>query len=828
MVEMPSSAGWRGLRELPSGTVSFLFTDIEGSTRLLGELGGAYADALAEHGRQLRAVFACHGGVEVDTQGDAFFVAFGRASDALAAAAEGQEALAGGSIRLRMGVHTGEPTVTEEGYVGIDVHRAARIAAAGHGGQVVVSQTTCDLVGAAGLRDLGVHRLKDLSAPERLYQLGFDEFPPLKTLYQTNLPVPATLFLGREGELAEVGALLARPDVRLLTLTGAGGSGKTRLALQAAGAATDEYAQGVWWVPLAPVRDAAAVLEATARALGASGALAESIGERRLLLLLDNFEHVIGAAADLSPLLAACPNLDVLVTSRERLQLDGEQVYPVPVLARPDARALFVARARAVRPEFQPDAALNELCARLDDLPLALELAAARTIILSTEQLLARLGQRLDLLRGGRDADLRQQTLRATIEWSYDLLDQDEQKLFARLSVFRGGCTLEAAEAVCDANLDRLQSLVDKSLVRVREQRFWMLESIREFALESLRDSGEEDEMNRRHAEFFLELAESAHLSADTIELGQRHDLVIPEQENLRGAIDGAVERGDTSSALQLAVALEQFWITQDPHEGSRRLESLLAAASDTPPLLRARALRVLGAATYIAGEFERGNELHEQSLEQFRALGEELAAAHLLDRLASEAMRTGDRARARALSDESLETHRRHGSRTGEATALGLLANLKADEEQLEEAIEIALQSAALAADAGFFWWQVHQLYHACEWSLALEHLDEAEQHERAALRRAHEIRDRQMTIYLLALAARCAAARSDAEQAGRLWGAIETEEVRGPVGQWEAERDAYAAPVLRTADAEFERGRAAGHTLSLDEAVQQATRDD
>ena len=326
-------------RELPSGTVTFLFTDIEGSTRLLDELGDAYAEALAEHRRQLRAVFERHGGIEVDTQGDAFFVAFPRAGDALVAAAEGQRVLEEGPIRVRMGVHTGEPTVTEEGYVGIDVHRAARIAAAGHGGQLLVSQTTYDLSTDGALRDLGEHRLKDLSAPERLYQLGADDFPPLRTLHQSNLPVPATPFLGREDELAGVRTMLARPEVRLLTLTGAGGSGKTRLALQAAGAAADDYPQGVWWVPLAPVRDAESVFEAAARGLGVSGPLAESIGQRRLLLLLDNFEHVIAAAADLSQLLSACPNLDLLVTSRERVQLGGEHVYPV--------RARRAARVRA-------------------------------------------------------------------------------------------------------------------------------------------------------------------------------------------------------------------------------------------------------------------------------------------------------------------------------------------------------------------------------------------------------------------------------------------------------------------------------------------------
>ena len=813
------------MRELPTGTVTLLFTDIEASTRLLHELGDAYAGALMQHRRVLRDAFARHGGVEVDTQGDAFFFAFARASDALAAAAAGQQALAEGPIRVRMGLHTGEPTVTEEGYVGIDVHRAARIAAAGHGGQVVVSQATYDLVDSDGLRDLGQHWLKDLSAPEQVYQLGAGDFRRLKTLYPTNLPMPATPFLGRERELAEVGDLLARADVRLLTLTGAGGSGKTRLALQAAAAAADAYPQGVWWVPLAPVRDADAVIETAVRALGAAGPLEATVGERRMLLLLDNFEHVIDAASRLAPVLAACPNLDVIVTSRERLQLAGEHLYPVPVLVREDARALFVARARAVQPDFEPDERVDELCARLDDLPLALELAATRMPILSTEQLLTRLGQRLDLLRGGRDADVRQQTLRATIEWSYDLLEPEEQRLFARLSVFRGGWTLEAAEAVCDADLNQLQSLVDKSLVRVRErQRFWMLESIREFARERLRHAREEGEIIRSHAEFFLALAESAHLSSDDIDLGQRHAIVMPEQDNLRAVLDRALESGEAVLGLRVSCALEQFWIAQAPYEGRRRIASLLSAAGDAPPLLRARALRALGGATYIVGEFARGTEFHEQSLAEFRALGDELAVAHLAHRLAGEAMRLGDLAKARALSDESLATQRRHGSPSGEAMALGLLGAVEAAEGRVDDAIDLALRSAALAGDVGFTWWQVHQLYHACEWSFELRRVREAEEHARAALQLAHQIQDRQMTIYTLALLARAAAMQHLPERAGRLWGAIEVEEARGPVGQWESEREDYATPVLLKLGPDLARGRAAGRALSLDEAVEHA----
>jgi predicted ATPase len=812
------------MRELPTGTVTFLFTDIEGSTRLLHELGDAYAEALGEHRRLLREAFASHGGVEVDTQGDAFFVAFARASDALAAAAQAQQAL-DGPVKVRMGLHTGEPLVTEEGYVGIDVHRAARIAAAGHGGQVLVSQTTHDLVGDS-LRDLGEHRLKDLSAAERIFQLGDGDYPPLKTLYQTNLPVPATPFLGREDELATVGDLLADADLRLLTLIGAGGSGKTRLALQAAGAAADGYPGGVWWVPLAPVDDPEAVFESAAGALGISGSLEEAIGDRTLLLLLDNFEHLIEAAPRLSPLLATCPNLDLVVTSRERLQLQGEQVYPVPVLARSEARVLFTSRARAVRPDFEETDELDELCARLDDLPLALELAAARVAILSTEQLLSRLGSRLDLLRGGRDAEVRQQTLRATIEWSYDLLEPGEQRLLARLAVFRGGCTLEAAEAICEADLDRLQSLVDKSLVRVREsQRFWMLETIREFGLERLRESGEEHMLRRRHAGFFLGLAESANLSAEATDLGPRPELVHPEQDNLRAALDWAAEVDEIELGLRIAIALEQFWVAAGPYEGARRVQALLDRAADLPEVVRARGIRVLGGMVFMTGAYDRGDELMRESLDLFRSLGDEHMVAELLVRLAIHLnYASGDVVGARALIDESRDINRRVGSRSTEAMTLGLLGEIAWREGRSEEALDLARRSGETAAEVGFTWWQMHQLYHGCEWSLELGRTNEAEAYAREALRLAAALHDRQLTVYLLALLATTAAAHGELEKAGAVWGAIETDEARGLIGQWEAEREVYAARVLEYEDEAFERGRAEGRRMTLPDAVEYA----
>jgi hypothetical protein len=432
---------------------------------------------LAEHHRMLREAWRRHEGVEVDTQGDAFFVAFARSSDAVAAAADAQHALVDGPVRVRMGLHTGEPALSDDGYVGLDVHRAARIAAAGHGGQVLLSQTTADLAGV-DVRDLGLHRLKDLSAPERLFQLGTKDLPPLKTLHETNLPVPATPFLGREREIEQLAALMRRPDVRLVTLTGPGGSGKTRLALQAAAAAADDYDHGVWWVPLASLSDQRLVEDAAAQALGSKDTLSAAVHDKRLLLVLDNFEHLLDAAPGVAETIGSCPRLTVLVTSREPLHVDGEWEIAVDPLRDREAVELFVQRALAVNSDFAANGEVVEICRRLDGLPLAIELAAARVKVLSPEVLLERLEQRLPLLGGGsRSAPERQRTLRATIAWSHDLLTAAEQDLFARLAVFTGGCTLDAAEMICGAEIDAIGSPVDKSLLRRTGDRYWMLET---------------------------------------------------------------------------------------------------------------------------------------------------------------------------------------------------------------------------------------------------------------------------------------------------------------------------------------------------------------
>jgi predicted ATPase len=499
------------LRDLPDGTVTLLFTDIAGSTALLNELGDCYAETLAEHRRLLRAAFERHGGVEVDAQGDAFFAAFGKASDALAAAVDAQATVAPGPVRVRIGIHTGEPQLTDDGYVGIDVHRAARIAAAGHGGQILLSQATRELVDSAGLRDVGEHRLKDVGAV-RLYQVGDDEFPPLGTLSQTNLPLPPTPLVGREREVAELLHLLRVEGRRLLTITGPGGMGKTRLAAEAAGELITEFEHGVWFVDLSHVRDSELVEPTIAATLGATGELVDHLRSRELLLVLDNLEQVVDVAPELGRLLEACAGLVLLCTSREPLHLRAEREYPLQPLVDTTAIELFLQRAQAADPSFESDEALlGELCLRLERMPLAIELAAARVKILSPEQLLDRLGRRLPVLTGGaRDAPARQRTLRGTIEWSYELLTEDDRSLFARLAVFAGGWTFEAAEDVCGADLDALQSLADKSLVRLEDDRFRMLETIREYAVEQLEKSGEAKGLRERHADFYVELAERA------------------------------------------------------------------------------------------------------------------------------------------------------------------------------------------------------------------------------------------------------------------------------------------------------------------------------
>jgi predicted ATPase/class 3 adenylate cyclase len=811
--------------DLPSGTVTFLFTDIEGSTRLLHELGNRYVEVLAEHRRALREAFASHGGAEVDTQGDAFFVAFARASDALAAADAAQRALADGPILVRMGLHTGEPVATEEGYVGMDVHKAARICAAGHGRQIVLSEQTARLLDGVALRDLGLHRLKDLTAPERLYQLGDADHPPLKTLYQTNLPVQATPLIGREREVDEAGALLR--SHRLLTLTGAGGSGKTRLALQLAAEAAEDFPDGVFWVPLQALRDPALVEPSIAASLGAETTLARHVGDKRLLVLLDNFEQVVEAAPAVAALLAATPNAKVLVTSREPLHLESEQQYPVEPLPEDDAVVLFVERARALVPAFEPTPAVAEICRRLDNLPLAVELAAARVALLSPDELLARLERRLPLL-GSRSRELpeRQRTLRAAIGWSYDLLGAEEQELLRRLAVFAPSGTLEAVESVCDADVGTVESLVLKNLVRRWETgRLGMLETIREYALERLDESGEADEIRARHARYYLTVAEPANLAADS-EGQQRHALVAPERDNMRAALSWTVEH-DRELGLRLLVALENWWATRAPEEGRGWAAALLDDAADVPDELRAAGLRVQGGMSNVLGNVDVADSLWAESLRLFRALSDDLHVAILLHRFAMTAAVRGDWPRSRALAEESLAMHRRSGFSRGETQALTALATVARAEGDPEGALELLEESARLAEATGFPWWLGGVQANIAAILFDLGRMSEARTHARQALSVSYSISDRPGILYELSLLAEIDASTGSTRRAGLLLGAVEAETARTPPGRWlfartEPER------VLAHADPEFELGRAEGRMLPLDEAVARALEGD
>ena len=580
------------VQALPQGTVSMLFTDIEGSTRLLQDYGPRFADMLAEHRRLLRTAAERHRGVEFGSEGDAHFFAFTAARDAAAAARDAQAALAEGPTPARMGIHIGEPQIHEGRYVGIDVNRAARICSAAHGGQVVVSERTRALLGDAfECVPLGVHRLKDLREREKLFQLGTALFPPLRSLNASNLPAPPSRLVGRRAELSAIRQLLR--EHRLVTLTGPGGAGKTRLALEAAAQCSDEFDDGVWWTPLAAVSEPDLVLPTVAQTLGAHAPLAEHIDERRMLILLDNLEQVVDCAPAVSALLAACPDLTLLATSRTPLRLRAEREYPVPPLELDDAVELFVAR--AVRSD--PLAVVRAICARVDALPLAVELAAARTPVFAPAELLERLDRRLAVLTEGPvDAPDRQVTLRATIEWSYELLDRDEAAHFARLSVFAGSFDSAAALAICGTGLGGLESLLEQSLLaRTQSGRFFMLETIREFAAERL---GHDPELRLRHAEHYLEVARSAGLTDDS-QGAMRHDLIVRDRDNVRTALDWALDSGAVEIGLRLAASLENYWVTNAPAEGAERLRGLLARAPDSlPPELRALALRVCGAAS--------------------------------------------------------------------------------------------------------------------------------------------------------------------------------------------------------------------------------------
>src|SRR5215211_288430 len=614
--------------QLPSGTVTFLFTDIEGSTQLLEELGDAYQVALAEHRDRIRDSVARHGGTEVDTQGDAFFIAFARASDAVAAAVDAQNALVAGPVRVRMGLHAGEPSVTAEGYVGIDVHRAARIGNAANGEQIVISPATRQLLDDGfELRDLGEHRLKDFPAATRLFQVGQREFPPLRTPDEARLPTPTTPLVGRKKELRAALSLLNEEGVRLLTVTGPGGVGKTRFAVEAATESLSRFTDGVRFADLSSLRSADGVLPAIAQTVRARGALENALREQHMLLVLDSVEHLTEAGPALGALLDECRGVSMLVTSREPLHLTLERELPLRPMAEAPAVELFRQRVRMTEPDFEGEYGTSaQICARLDGLPLAIELAAARVKVLGESGLLERLDQRLPLLTGrGRDIPERQKTIRATLEWSYDLLDDEEQRVFAALSVFVGGFTLEAAEAVAQADLDVVESLVLKSLVRRDEQRLAMLDTIREFALERLAAS-DEAAVRRRHAEHFRAIVEPlfALRRGESMERFPLMESLRAEYDNVLAALAWYAEAGDAEGQLRLAVGLYPYWYNHGPWTEARRLTDEALARYQERDALRGHGLWVSAVFAWRSGQARAGLPVALEAREIARGLDDE------------------------------------------------------------------------------------------------------------------------------------------------------------------------------------------------------------
>ena len=692
------------MRQLPSGTVTFLFTDIEGSTKLLAELGAGYEEALAEHRDHIRESVSRHGGTEVDTQGDSFFIAFARASDAVAAAVDAQAALASGTVRVRMGLHTGEPSVTEEGYVGIDVHRAARIGSAANGDQIVLSPATKQLLDDSfELRDLGEHRLKDFPTATRLFQVGQREFPPLRTPDEARLPIPAAPLVGRKKELRDALRLLGEEGVRLVTVTGPGGVGKTRFAVEAATESLTRFTDGVRFADLSPLRSADGVLPAIAQTVSARGAPENVLREQHMLLVLDNAEHVTAAGPALGALLDECRGVSMLVTSREPLHLNVERELPLRPMAEAPAVELFRQRVRMTEPDFEGEyAASAQICARLDGLPLAIELAAARVKALGEGGLLERLDQRLPLLTSrGRDVPERQKTLRATIEWSHDLLDEEEQRVFAALSVFVGGFTLDAAEVVAQTDLDVVESVVLKSLVRRDGQRLAMLETIREFALEKL-EAGDEAAVRRRHAEHFRESVEPlfALRITETPEQFPLVESLRPDYENVLAALAWYTEEAaDGEGQLRLTLGLYPYWTIYGPWTEARRLTDEALAVYHERDALRAHGLCVSAVFAWRCGDPRAG---HPKALEA--------------------------RDIARGVDDEDLEFFA--------ALAVGNTADVDRESQLAKEAFQEAEALARAAANAGQLSSALHNLgnlaLHQRQLAQAKAYLEEAAENER------------------------------------------------------------------------------------------------
>ena len=739
------------MNELPTGTVTFLFTDIEGSTELLNALGEQYTVILERHNAILREAWARYAGSVVSTEGDAFFVVFKDAGRALRAAADAQRALhaegwpAGQPVRVRMGLHTGAGLIGGDNYVGLDVHRAARIAAAGHGGQILLSDATRALVeqslpGGVSLRDLGRHRLKGLPSAERVHQVLLQDLPEVTRAISSldvrpnNLPASLTSFVGREEQITEISERLSR--TRLLTLTGPGGTGKTRLGVRVAEELLPQYEHGCWFVELDALRDPELVPATVAGTLGvtvppdtpALAALESWLRDRQLLLILDNFEQVSEAAATCPSLLAAAPGLRILVTSRTPLHVYGEQEYAVPPLASAselragsqrgaealsqyEAVRLFIERALAVKPDFRVTnenaPAVAEICARLDGLPLAIELAAARVKLLTPAEMLRRLEQNLGLLASSaRDLPERQRTLHGAIDWSHELLTEPEQRLFARLSVFRGGFDFPAAESVSQTDdlgvdvLDGLASLVDHSLLRTQEAgpetRFDMLETIREYAREKLAAAPQAESAFRRHAAYFFDLARQAGEQLTGPDQVRWLDAIAREQDNLRAALSRAPGLGMLDDALKAAGSSWRYWQLRGQFREGRQVFERLLAENTADASARAVALTGAGGLAYWAMDYEPMGHYYVEARQIYESLGDRPRLAEALYNESFLAMVVGGVQAGREALERAGALYREIGDELGLAdteSSLSFIHYLHGDTAAAVNRIETAAQ---------------------------------------------------------------------------------------------------------------------------------------
>ncbi|MEX0789294.1 MAG: adenylate/guanylate cyclase domain-containing protein [Actinomycetota bacterium] len=863
--------------KLPTGTITFLFSDIEGSTRLLQALGERYDEVIADHNRILRAAFARYGGSEMGTEGDSFFVVFASSSSAVKAAIDAQRGLesfafpGGAAVRVRMGIHTGDGRLVGGDYRGMDVHRAARIAAAAVGGQILVSAATRALAqnsadGSFNFADLGKHRLKDLDRAVHLYQVsaqGLEQrvvVPRSLGGHPNNLPCPTSSFIGRELELRDLAKRLG--DNRLVTLTGTGGTGKSRLAVHLGADLLERFDDGVYVVFLAAITDPKLVASAVAQALGVQRQGVTSMEEtvfrhlsgKRMLLILDNFEHLLGAAGFVSDLLSSTRHLRILVTSRAALRISAEQEYPVPAMSLPsrlglpdpmqmelsEAVRLFLQRARAVRPEFELTPAnapaVREICLKLDGLPLALELAAARIRTLEPSDLARRLNRSLDLLTGGaRDLPGRQQTLRNTVAWSYDLLDEPHRRLLAQLGVFAGGFSLEAAEAVCcDDALDLLEGLAEHSLVKATTTndgtRYLLLQPVREFALEILEQSGEASATREKHAQFFLAMLQKAERFMQGPAQVEWLERLEAENDNLRGALAWALESGRTEIAARIAWGMWMFWWLHGYHQEGRRSIELLLAQNPTG-ISRTMALAAGGNMALVAGDHQAAQAWFRECIALARQIDDKVRLAVSLQSLGMSSLNSMDLQVAVECLEEALPFFTAFGNDmmvSGIHTHLGTAALLAGDTVRAKADTEQGLAVARRSGDPVSTYFA---LYNLAQVALAHRDFEAAAPLLREGLTLVRNVGNQARITYFLESLAMVEGQGAGLERAARLLGASAALRAAGEVATFNyltPSRDLYRGTLAgvrrRMGEGWYDETVAEGRQLTLSQAVDYA----